>query len=547
VTPAERSEWERITRIVPGYDPWQCSNEYWFDYDRAAFVCAFFPGVLTHTKGEWSGRPLVLEDWQKSILANLFGWMRKDGTRRYRQSFIYVPRKNAKTTLAAGIALFLLFLDGEGGAEIYTAAANKDQAKISFDAAKGMVLASDSLSRRAKVFGQSITYDERMGTLIALTGKASTKHGLNPHASIIDELHTQKDRELVDTLTTAVGARRQPLTIYLTTADFGRPSICNETHDYACKVRDGVIDDPTFLPIIYEATRDDDWTDEKVWFKANPNLGVSLSLEFMREQCRRAKENQSYENTFKRLHLNIITEQANRWLSLTRWDDSSGELTQEQLTEALAGEECFAGLDLSTTTDLTALALIFPPTESRRWTGCLLKFWAPKEKAREREKKDRGAPYLAWSAQGHLTLTPGDVVDYDVIRADIGALSEVYNIKEIGLDRWAATHLANQLQADGFEMVGFGMGFASLSAPTKELEKLVLEGLFWHASNPVLRFCAANVSTEQDAAGNLKPSKKHSVDRIDGIIACIIGIGRTMARSLAITRSVYEDRGLDEV
>ena len=474
------------------------------------------------------------------MLGNMFGWMRPDGTRRYRTALIYVPRKNAKTTIAAGIALYLTFCDSEAGAEVYSTAANEDQAALCFDIAKGMVIASPLLSKRGKPFRRVITYEERLSRYVALSSKANTKHGLNPHGVILDELHAYRDRELVDTMVTGMGARKQPLTIYTTTADFGRPSICNETHDYACKVRDGIINDISFLPIIYEASRDEDWTKEATWKKANPNYGVSVKPDDMREACQKAQDSPAGENTFKRLRLNIITEQADRWLSMEKWDACAGPIGWKDLRDEMRGKECFAGLDLAATTDLCSLVLHFP-NEGR--PVALPFFWVPRESALAREKKDR-VPYLTWAREGALILTDGNVVDYDAVRAFINDIAEVYQIKEIGFDPFAGTQISNQLTQDGHKVVAFRQGFISMNAPTKELERITLGGVFSHGGHPVLRWNASNVAVETDAAGNLKPSKNKSTEKIDGIVSLIMGIGGVMARDLGAGRSVYESAGL---
>lgn len=544
VTKKQRAHLEKVTRMTPGYDAWATAGDCTFDYETAQLACDFFPECLVHVKGEWAGRPIVLEDWQQGVIANIFGWKRPDGTRRYRSAMLYVPRKNAKTTIAAGIALFLLFLDGEPGAEIYGAAANEEQAAICHTIAKGMVIGCPALAKRGKIFRRSITHESAGSSYQIVTSKAATKHGFNPHGAIIDELHAQKDRDLVEALTTGAGSRRQPFTLYTTTADFAKPSVCNEMHKYACDVRDGVIADPSFLPVVYEASREDDWTAEATWRKANPNLGVSVKLDFIREQCKKAQDRPAEENTFKRLHLNIITEQADRWLQLAKWDACAGELNADQLAEALAGEECFTGLDLSSTTDLTAFAMMFPPAGSREHWAVLLKTWAPRDNARQREQKDR-VPYLLWAKQGFLKLTDGDVIDYDVVRDDIIALSNVYKFKQIAFDRWGAENIAKQLGNEGFDVVAFGQGMASMAAPTKEFERIVIGRELVHGGNPLLRWSASNIAVESDAAGNKKPTKKKSTERIDPIVATIMALGLSNLAEVA-KDSVYdrEERGL---
>ncbi|MEE9296976.1 MAG: terminase TerL endonuclease subunit [Phycisphaerae bacterium] len=485
----------------------------------------FFEHCLTLTAGEWRGQPFLLQPWQRAIVANLFGWKRPDGTRRYREAFVYVPRKNGKSELAGGLGNFLIFADAEPGAQVYCAAADREQARLVFNAAKTMVQAEPEMTARSKVYTNAIVVEATGSVLKVVSAEAYSKHGINAHGIIIDELHAQPNRELVDVLCTSTGARRQPLIIHITTADFDREgSICNEKYDYACKVRDGVIDDPAFLPVIYEAQPDDDWTDPRVWARANPNLGVSVSREYLERECRRAQETPSYENTFKRLHLNLRTQQDVRWLSLETWDACGGAAIDET---ALEGRTCYAGVDLSATTDLSALVLVFHDDDGG--ITVVPRFWMPADNALKRERRDR-VPFQTWARQGYIEMTPGNVVDYDRIRGRINELQTQFDIREIAIDRWNSTQLAVQLQGDGFEVVTFGQGFRDMTAPTKEWEKLVISAKLRHGGHPVMRWMASNVAVETDAAGNLKPSKKHSTERIDGIVAGIMALGRAMVR-----------------
>ncbi len=532
-----RKKQREILEQIPDYDPYATAGDCKIDYKAAWDAINFFPKYLKHVKGEMAGQPFVLEPWEQAIVGNLFGWKRADGkTRRYREAFVFVPRKNGKTCLVAGLVLYVLFCDKEPGAEIYSAAADREQATLVFEQAKGMVLQSPALASRAKIYVKAITWEKVNGSYKAISAEANTKHGYNTHLAIIDELHAQPNRDLVDVLMTSTGARRQPLIIHITTSDYDRESICNEKYDYASKVRDGIFEDRSFLPVIYEASRDDDWTDPNVWARANPNLDVSISQEYLDRECRRAQESPTYENVFKRLHLNIRTEQDVRWLQMPKWDACAGEVDPK----VLEGQICYAGVDLSSTTDVTALVLAFPGEDGRY--ALLPFFWVPGENAHKRERADK-VPYVTWARQGLVTLTDGNVVDYDRIRTTFGELNTKYNIKQIAIDRWCATHLITQLQGDGFDVVPFGQGYASMSAPTKEFEKLVLGGQLSHGGNPVLRAMASNVTVEQDAAGNLKPSKAKSTERIDGIVASIMALGVSMAAEVTCP-SVYETRGV---
>jgi len=504
-----------------------------FDRERALLPEQFFARYLVHIKGEWAGLPLTLEKWQARLLRELFGRIGPDGLRRYRTCYVEVPRKNGKSTMAAGIALYLLFADGEPGAEIYSAAADREQAAIVFGAAKEMVERSPKLRKRCEVYQRSIVVPSTGSCYKVLSADVPTKHGLNPHGIIFDELHAQPNRHLWDVLTTGTAARRQPLTIAITTAGFDRHSVCFEQHEYAEKVRDGVIPDDSFLPVIYAAAKDDDWKDPKVWKKANPNLGVSVKAEYLGKQAKKAAEVPAEQNSFRRLHLNQWTEQDLRWMPMEVWDACADPLPE------LVGRECFGGLDLSSTLDLSAFVLAFVAADR---VDVLCRFWVPREGARKRADHDR-VPYPLWIDQGFIEATEGDVIDYDVIRERIKADGERYDIREIAFDRWNATQLSIQLAGDGFTMVEVGMGFASMAAPTKELMNLVLGRKLRHGGHPVLRWCASNISVEQDAAGNWKPSKRRSSEKIDGIVALILAVSRLMLRREP-ERSVYETRGI---
>jgi phage terminase large subunit-like protein len=527
---------EGILRLIPGYDPFASAGDCIFDASAARKAVGFFEDCLTFTAGQWKGQPFILQPWQAAIVANLFGWKRPDGMRRYREAFIYVPRKCGKSELAGGLGNLLIFTDREPAAQVYCAAADRDQARLVFTAAKTMVQAEPELGRRSRVYTNAIVVQATGNVLKVISAEAYSKHGINAHGVIIDELHAQPDRELVDVLSTSTGASRQPLIVHITTADFDRESICNEKYAYACRVRDGILEDSAFLPVIYEAQAGEDWTDPAVWAKANPNLGISVSREYLERECRRAQETPSFENTFKRLHLNLRTQQDIRWLSMETWDTCCGGGPVDE--KALEGRECFGGLDLSTTTDISALVLLFLGKDGM--VTVVPRFWIPADNAPRRQRRDR-VPYLDWARSGLIEMSPGNVIDYDRICAAINQFKTRFNIREIAIDRWNATQLAVQLQGDGFEVVTFGQGFKDMTAPTKEWEKLVVSGKLRHGRHPVLRWMASNVAVETDAAGNLKPSKKRSTERIDGIVAGIMALGRALVQP-ARSASVYQRR-----
>lgn len=520
---------------------------YFFDEEAASDAVRFFPTMLVHVKGEWAGQPLELQDWQADIVSRLFGTKVRccdqcqgpdcpyEHIRRYKTVYIEIPRKNGKSTTAAGIGLKVSFADGEPGAETYSAAADKFQARIVFDLAKTMRDASNAIRKRTQRYSNSIV-GPKGSSYQVISADVKTKHGLNSHGVIIDELHAQPNRDLFDVLISSTGSRRQPIVFLVTTAGWDRTSICWEQHDYAEKVRDGIIKDPTFLPVIYKADDDDDWSSEDTWQKANPNLGISLKREYLVQECLRAQESRSYENTFRRLHLNQWTEQAVRWLKIDKWDRCSGSYLEEELEQRV----CYGGLDMSSTTDLTAFSLWFPFDDEldvvKVW------YWLPEESLHERVRRDR-VPYDAWSKDGHIELTPGNSVDYEWVEQSIADLAKRYRIVDINYDPWNATHIAQNLQRSGLEMVQFVQGIKSFAAPTRELERQVISRLFRHSGNPVLRWNASNVSVTQDARGYIKPDKSSSSGRIDGIVASIMALDRAM-RTEGPLSSKYESEGL---
>ena len=546
-------KWRDILLDIPGYDAIATAGDCMFDAHTARRRLDFFPEMLRHVKGDLAGQPFKLERWEQAIVANLYGWKRLDGTRRYRQTLLFVARKNGKTPLAAGLILCSLWMDGEPGAEIYGAAAEYQQACLVFEHAVGMVEQEPKLADKLHTYkgqAKSIVLESSRSAYRVISSQAFSKHGYNTHMAVVDELHAQATPELVDVLETSFGARRQPLLVMITTSDFERPdSVCNEKHEYASNVRDGVVDDQAFLPFIYEATDKDDWKSDDAIRKANPNVGVSVSWEYLHAARAKAISNPRFENTYKRLHLNIRTEQDVRWLPMEQWDACAGEPVNPQ---EFAGRECWAGLDLATTTDLTALVLVFPekmeadglhaPTDDLYHALCYV--WAPREHARERGKKD-GVDYLTWGRQGLIELTDGPVTDYRAIRATINALSELYQIREIAFDPFNATHLATELQnEDGAPMVLMRQGPYTMSEPCKSLERILKCGRLHHGGHAVARWCASNVVATENAGGLLMLNKAKSTGRIDVMVALVMALGRAMAREQVPDVSAMLRRGL---
>lgn len=518
-----------------GYSAHATKGDCCFDVDAAWRAVNFGPRFFQHIKGAKGGEPLHLELWQAAIIATVFGWKNADGTRRFRVVYVEIPRGNGKSTMCVIVVGILLYLDDEPGADIFSAAGTRDQAREVFGPFKMNVMINPELAKISQPYQNSVTrLSEDTGLPIgcykAISADADFQHGGSPHGVIFDELHVQPNRELWDVLHTGKIKRRQPLTVAITTAGYDRHSICYEQRRWAENVRDGAVSDPSFLPVVYAANDKDDWTDPEVWRKANPNLGVSIFEKDLATECAKAKQLPSYENTFKRLHLNIWTEQAIRWLDMRAWDACDEDLPD------VRDDPCWCGLDLSATTDLTAFVMVFNLGER---FAVLPHFWIPEDTARQKEQQDR-VPYREWAKQGFVTLTPGNRVDHAFVRKWINDASQTYSIQEIGFDSWNATQLSTELMGDGFNLIEMRQGYGTLSGPSKELEKLVLGRNLIHGRNPVLRWNASNVAVQKDVNENMRPVKDKSTGRIDGIVATIMGLGRAMADN----ESVYESRGI---
>lgn len=505
---------------------------------RADAVVDFFRRELKHTKGRWAGRSFELLPWQEQIIRDLFGTLKADGTRQYRTAFIELPRKAGKSTLAAGIALTLLF-EGEPGGEVYSAAADRDQAAIVFEAAKNMVESSTRLAKEVQPYKRALFVPRFGATYKVLSADAYTKHGLNAHGVIFDELHAQPNRDLWDVLTTSVGAREQPLIVAITTAGYERESICYEMYDYAKKVRDGVIQDPTFYTAIYEAEEDDDWTDPATWKKANPSLGVTVPLEFYEQEYNKASELVSYQNTFRRLYLNQWVQQHSRWIDLGIWDEQAGMVDEDKL----AGSTCYGGLDLAAVSDMVAWVMVFPGKDPEQM-DVVARMFCPESRLYDHQNRYRHQ-YQAWAKQGWLQTTPGEHIDYAAVKAQILRDAQKFNIKDLNVDRLFQAHqLSGELEDEGLTVIGMGQGFLSMAKPMKDFERLLLARQIRHGGNPILRWMADNVAVKQDAAGNLKPDKASSQGKIDGIVGLLMAIDRAIRHQKT---SVYEGRGVRSV
>lgn len=500
-----------------------------------------FINLLPHTTGKWTGQPFALRPWQETVIRKLFGTLDRDGTRQYRQCYFEIPRKNGKSELAAAIALYLLFADNEGGAEIYSVAGDIEQAEIVFKVASQMVL--KTMPERAKVVeSRRRILPERnkipTGDLYrVLSRESKTKHGYNPHGIIFDEVHVQPNRDLWDVLQTALGAREQPLTFAITTAGYDRNSICWELHEYALKVKNGLWKDPTFLPVIYAADEDADWTDEKVWSACNPALGDFRSLKEMRTLFHQAQERPALENTFRRLYLNQWTRSETRWMSLDKWDACVGDVNPA----LLVGERCYGGIDLASRVDIAAFALAFPRDDGR--IKILMHYWIPADNIQARIKRDR-VPYDVWVREGRMTATPGNRIDYRFILEYVKQCRDLYAFQEMAYDPWNADMFVQEvMDVAGQDFCVEGrQGYRTMSPPLKELEGLVFDRMIEHGGDPILRWMCDNMVVVMDPAGNLKPDKSKSTEKIDGMVALILAIDRALRNR----ESVYEDRGLLE-
>jgi len=514
----------------------------YFDHAAAKKIIVFF-SLLKHSKGEWAGRPITLEPWQQFILAMIFGWKKKNGFRRFRTSYLETARKSGKTTIAAGVGLYLMLADDEPGAEIYSVATKRDQARLSHSEATRMVKSSPEIRRECTVFRDNIHILNTASKFEPLGADADTLDGLNVHGVLADEIHKWNGRDVWDVCETATGSRRQSLMFAITTAGYDRQSLCFQQHEYTEKVLDGIIEDDSWFGVIFTLDKDDDWEDESVWIKANPNLHVSKKIEDMRLLVKRAKEMPSQLNAFLRLHLDIWTQSVTKWISVEHWEGCGGPVD----ADGLRGRTCYGGLDLSSNTDISAFLLVFPPEVPKDTYKILARFFIPEMAILERVKRDR-VPYDVWVRQGFITATPGEIIDYEWIIHQIDEDMQAYDLREIAFDRWGASKIQTELMDLGGSefMVQFGQGYASMSPPTKDLERLIIGHQLSHGNNPVLTWMANNLVVVMDAAGNYKPDKEKSTERIDGMVALIMAMDRAMRR-VSDGQSVYEERGLETV
>lgn len=512
-----------------------------FDEEKAKRTVDFI-NCLKHTKGKWRGQPFDLLPWQEAIIQDVFGTVKENGYRQYNTAYVEIPKKNGKSELAAGVALYMTCGDNEWGAEVYGCASDRQQASIVFDVAVDMVEQCPALKKRIKpiMSVKRLVYKPTNSFYQVLSAEAYTKHGLNVHAVIFDELHSQPNRELFDVMTKGSGdARTQPLFFLITTAGTDRHSVCFEQHQKAEDILQGRKIDPTFYPVIYGASDDADWSSEDVWRKANPSLGHTIDIEKVRNAYLSAKDNPAEENIFRQLRLNQWVKQSTRWMQMEKWDACTFPVDEREVL----GRECYGGLDLSSSIDITAFVLVFPPRNDTEKYILLPYFWIPEENMRLRVRRDH-VPYDVWEKQGFLHTTEGNVIHYGFIENFIDDLGKKFHIKEIAFDRWGAVQMVQNLEGLGFTVVPFGQGFKDMSPPTKRLMELVLEKNIAHGGHPVLRWMMDNIFVRTDPAGNIKPDKEKSTEKIDGAVATIMGLDRAIRNGGISMGSVYDERGI---
>jgi len=512
-------------------------------YDKAkADRAVNFIQSMKHTKGAFYNKPFLLLPWQETIIRDLFGVVREDGMRQFKQTTIFCPKKQGKTELAAAVALYLLCADHEQRAEIYGAAADRQMASLVFHVAADMIRLSPALQKRCKILDsrKRILYTPTNSFYQVLSSEADRAHGVSAHGVIVDEIHVQKNPDLYNVLTKGSGdARRQPLQFIISTAGDNIHSIGYELCQKAKDLLERRKTDPTIYPVVYAADPEDDWRSPETWRKCNPSMGITFPESVMREACESAIQNPSEENVFKTLRLNIWVHQAVRWMPMAKWDLCDTPVDAERLK----GRTCYAGLDLSSTQDLTALVLVFPPSLPDEPYHILPFAWIPEETIDQRSRKDH-VNYDLWKKQGYILSTEGNVVDYEAIEARILELREHYDIREIAYDRWNAQMLIQHLSDAGMTVVPFGQGFVSMSPPTKELMRLTLEEKLAHGGHPVLRWCMDNVVVQTDPAGNIKISKAKATEKVDLAVALVMALDRAIRNENTQTSSVYEERGL---
>jgi len=477
-------------------------------------------GFLRHGKGkDFAGKPFILSDWQMFKFYVQYGWRKADKQRRFRKAYLEIAKKNGKTAMLGGEAIYHLLADGEVGAEIYSTATKREQAAICFNDTKQIIKYSPKIKSKLKVYQYSIAFENLGNSFKALSSDSSTQDGLNTHFGIIDEYHAWKSNDLFDNIESSMASRSEPMMDIITTAGFNRTSPCYTFRDVCIKVLQGIIEQDDLFPMIFSMDEEDDWEDQSAWLKSNPNMGISVKTEFLKSKYIDAKNNPSKINEFKTKQLNMWVDSVSVWIPDDDWQLCGGSEID------LSGLSCNGGLDLSATRDLTALSLVFQMpdgTDVYKWF-----FWMPEDNVQDRVKNVR-VPYDLWINQGFITTTPGNVTDYDFIQADIMRIASTYKLVAISYDRWNSSQLVINLTSEGINMQPFGQGYGSMSAPTKEFERTVFTRRMNHMNNPVMRWMMSNVAIQRDPAGNIKIDKSKASEKVDGAVAAVMAKGQQM-------------------
>ena len=485
----------------------------------AARVIEFFTH-LKHFKGEWAGQPLTLSPWQAFIVGSLFGWQR-DGLRRFRTAFIELPRGNGKSTMAGGLGLWMAFFDGEPAADVYAVATKRDQAKICWDYAKHITLRVPALRSRIAVQQYNLHQVSSASKFEPLGSDSNTLDGLRPHFVIADEVHAHKDASVIDVMLTGMGTRRQPMLFEITTAGIQRTGPWWTHREYTRLLLEQRHEDDAWFGFIAGANADDDWREPAIWQKANPNYGLSVKTDYLEVECRKATGMPIFQSAFRRLHVGQLVEQEEKVIDRQAWDGCATRVT----LDACKGRVAFGGLDLSSTTDLTAFVLVFPDADGT--VTVLPWFWIPSDNIAARVQRDR-VPYDAWVRQGFVTVTPGNVTDYDVVRRDIVQACAGLDLKALAYDPSNATQLSTQLQGDlgADKLIPTPQGFKHYNEPTTRLVAAVAGRRLRHPGHPVLTWNADNLTLTGNSYGEVRPDKTRAVERIDGMVALIMAFGQ---------------------
>ncbi len=501
-------------------------EKYYFDKEEADKVIRFMETFIKLVDGKKAGQPMILLPWQKDLLRNLFAWKRKsDDTRKFRQVFLFVPRKNGKTVFAAAVSLYVLLMDNEEFAQCYFAAADRSQASLAFDVVKALIRKEPKFEKVLKVYLNSIKYDKQNSFLKVISSEASTKHGYNSAYCLIDELHSHPNDELYQVLTTSVGARAQPIIFTITTAGTNKQHICYELYDYSKKIIQGIVEDDTFLPYIFEGDPEKAIDDLENLKNANPSLGYGVSLDYLLNAAQKAKSIPTQYSAFRQLHLNIWEDSTTTFIKTVDWKGCKGNYTEEDLY----GEECYMSYDLSSNKDLTSVNLLFPPNEKRKHFRTLSYNFLPYDAAVEKQNIAAGKIFLTWAddPSNQLYLTMGKTTDFNYVLEKITEMNEKFRIKKITYDRFLSNYMTQEVSkiVEDVELVEFNQNFKNFSPATKELESMVLERNIEHNDNKVLSWCISNMRIMGDNHDNIKPIKGKSSDKIDAAVSLIMNIG----------------------